>query len=56
MAPIGIDDKSEQYGAVADKMKAEFDEKVKAFKISQNAEAAYGSLGSGYRAASRFQP
>lgn len=54
VAPIGLDDKSDAYQAMADKLKAEFEEKAKAFKISQNAEAAYGSLGSGYRSVSRF--
>lgn len=54
IAPIGIDDKVASYTAMADGFKREFDERVKAFKVSRNAEACYGSLGSGYRAVSRF--
>jgi hypothetical protein len=54
VAPIGIDDKQSMYLALANTLKAEFEEKSKAFKISRNAEMAYGSLGSGYRNASRF--
>lgn len=54
VAPIGLDDKMQLYQGMADKMKAEFEEKSKAFKISRNAESAYGSLGSGYRAVARF--
>jgi hypothetical protein len=54
VAPIGLDDKMQQYLAIAERLKGEFEEKVKAFKISRNAEACYGSLGSGYRNASRF--
>jgi hypothetical protein len=51
---IGLDDKQQQYLAIADTMKAEFEEKAKAFKISRNMESCYGSLGSGYRNVSRF--
>jgi hypothetical protein len=54
VAPIGIDDKQSLYLSLASVLKAEFEEKAKAFKISRNAEMAYGSLGSGYRSASRF--
>jgi len=54
VAPIGLDDKQAQYLAMAKELKAEFEEKVKAFKISRNAESCYGNLGSGYRSASRF--
>jgi len=52
--PIGLDDKQQQYMALAQLCKAEFEEKAKAYKISRNMEACYGSLGSGYRAVSRF--
>lgn len=52
--PVGIDDKQQLYMAMAQMCKAEFDEKSKLWKISRNMEAAYGSLGSGYRAVSRF--
>jgi hypothetical protein len=54
IAPIGLDDKQAQYLAIARELKNEFEEKAKAFKISRNAENCYGSLGSGYRSASRF--
>lgn len=52
--PIGLDDKQQMYLAMAAMLKAEFEEKVKSWKISRNMESAYGSLGSGYRAVSRF--
>jgi hypothetical protein len=54
IAPIGVDDKAQLYAAMADKMDREFLSLAKNFKIYQNAQAAYGSLGSGYRAVSRF--
>jgi hypothetical protein len=52
--PIGLDDKQQLYLAMAALLKAEFEDKVKSWKISRNMESAYGSLGSGYRAVSRF--
>lgn len=52
--PIGLDDKTQQYLAIAERLKQEFEEKAKAFKISRNMESCYGSLGSGYRSVSRF--
>ena len=52
--PIGLDDKQQQYLALAQLLKAEFEEKAKAFKISRNMESCYGSIGSGYRSVSRF--
>lgn len=52
--PIGLDDKQQMYLAMANLLKAEFEEKSKSWKISRNMESAYGSLGSGYRAVSRF--
>lgn len=55
VAPIGLDDKQQMYLAMAAMLKAEFEEKAKAFKVSRNAESCYGSLGSGYRNVSRFQ-
>jgi hypothetical protein len=54
VAPIGLDDKQQQYIALANTLKAEFEEKTKSFKISRNMESCFGSLGSGYRNASRF--
>ena len=50
----GIDAKMQQYLAIAGTLKEEFEEKSKNFKISRNLDAAFGSLGSGYRAVSRF--
>lgn len=52
--PIGLDDKQQMYLAMATLLKSEFEEKSKSWKISRNMESAYGSLGSGYRAVSRF--
>lgn len=52
--PIGLDDKQQMYLAMAALLKAEFEDKSKSWKISRNMESAYGSLGSGYRAVSRF--
>lgn len=54
VAPIGLDDKQQMYLNLAQLLKAEFEEKAKAFKISRNMESAYGSIGSGYRNTSRF--
>ena len=45
IAPIGIDDKQSLYLGIAERLKAEFEEKTKAFKISRNAESCYGALG-----------
>lgn len=56
ISPIGIDDKQQQYLQMSQILKSEFEEKAKNWKISRNMEAAYGSLGSGYRAVSRFYP
>lgn len=52
--PIGLDDKQQLYLAMAALLKTEFEDKAKSWKISRNMESAYGSLGSGYRAVSRF--
>lgn len=52
--PIGLDDKQQQYLAMADTLKAEFETTAKNFKISRNMESCYGSIGSGYRNVSRF--
>lgn len=54
IAPIGLDDKQQQYMALAQMLKAEFEEKAKSFKISRNMMSCFGSLGSGYRSVSRF--
>lgn len=50
----GIDAKMQQYLAIASTLKEEFEEKAKNFKVTRNLDAAFGSLGSGYRAVSRF--
>lgn len=52
--PIGLDDKQALYLGMANLLKAEFEDKASKWKISRNMESAYGSLGSGYRAVSRF--
>ena len=52
--PIGLDDKVQQYNAMAEILNKEFEDKTKAYKVSLNAESAWGSLGSGYRNVSRF--
>lgn len=52
--PVGLDDKFQLYMAMVQHLKAEFEEKSRLFKMSRNMEAAYGSLGSGYRLSSRF--
>jgi hypothetical protein len=52
--PIGVDDKTALYREMANLLNAEFESKSQAYKISRNLESAYGSLGSGYRAVSRF--
>ena len=54
VTPIGFHDKAQLYMQMADTIKAEFEEKAKAWKISRNMEACYGSLSSGYRNTSRF--
>jgi hypothetical protein len=54
VAPIGIDDKMQAYMALAQLMKAEFEEKTKAYKVTQNLDLAWGSLGSGYRISTRY--
>lgn len=54
VAPIGIDDKAQLYLQMADTIKAEYEDKAKAWKVSRNMESCYGSLGSGYRSVSRF--
>jgi len=50
----GLDAKMQQYLAIAATLKEEFEEKAKNYKITRNLDAAFGSLGSGYRAVSRF--
>ncbi len=54
VAPIGLDDKQSLYLTMAATLKAEFETRVMTFKASRNMESCYGSLGSGYRAVSRF--
>ena len=50
----GLDAKSQQYLAIAASLKEEFMQLTKDFKITRNLNAAFGSIGSGYRATSRF--
>lgn len=54
IAPVGLDEKNQAYVAMAQMLKAEFEEKAKGYKITQNAAQAYGNLGSGYRSVSRY--
>ena len=54
IAPIGIDDKAALYSQLAQALKAEWDEAVRGVKTQNNLEAAYNSVGSGYRNTSRF--
>lgn len=54
IAPIGIDDKVQQYAQLAAQIKAEWDELVRGIKTQNNMENAYASLSSGYRNVSRF--
>lgn len=55
IAPIGLDDKQQQYLALASYLKQEFDVRAKEFKISRNMESAYGWVGSGYRFVARHR-
>lgn len=50
----GLDAKAQQYVVLADSMRTEFMQLTKDFKITRNLDAAFGSLGSGYRSVSRF--
>lgn len=50
----GLDAKSQQYTAMAAALKEEFMTLSQNFKITRNLNAAFGNLGSGYRAVSRF--
>ena len=54
IAPIGIDDKYQQYMQLAQAFKSEWDELVRQIKTQNNLEAAYGWLSSGYRNVSRY--
>jgi len=54
IAPIGIDDKQAAYAQLARLLKEEWDELVRGIKTQNNMEAAYNSLGSGYRSVARF--
>lgn len=53
VAPIGIDDKTQLYQALAKIFCDEFDIMARAIKTQKNMEAAYGGLGSGYASAAR---
>lgn len=50
----GLDAKAQQYLAMAAALKEEFMLLTKDFKITRNLNAAFGSIGSGYRSVSRF--
>jgi hypothetical protein len=54
ISPIGISDKAQLYSTLAQQLKAEWDELARGVKTQNNMEAAYASLGSGYRNTSRF--
>lgn len=55
ITPVGLDDKMQQYIALAQSLRAEFEEKAKVFKVSRNLESMYSSLGSGYRISTRYR-
>jgi hypothetical protein len=55
ISPVGLDDKMQQYVALAQALRAEFEEKSKLIKVSRNMESMYGSLGSGYRISTRYR-
>jgi len=55
IAPVGLDDKMQQYMALSQALRAEFEEKAKMVKVSNNLESAYSSLGSGYRISTRYR-
>jgi hypothetical protein len=55
ISPIGLDDKMAQYAQLAQQLKAEWDDRVRQVKTQNNMEAAYNSVGSGYKSTSRFQ-
>lgn len=54
ISPIGISDKAALYSQLAQQLKGEWDELARGVKTQNNMEAAYASLGSGYRNTSRF--
>lgn len=54
VSPIGIDDKAALYSQLAKSLKGEWDELVRGIKTQNNMEAAYNTLGSGYRNVARF--
>lgn len=54
VAPIGIDDKSAPYAQLAAKFSEEFQITARGIKTEANMNAAWGGLGSGYRATSRY--
>ena len=55
ITPVGLDDKMQQYMALAQSLRAEFEEKAKMVKVANNMESAYTSLGSGYRISTRYR-
>ena len=54
IAPIGIDDKQALYAQLAKTFDEEFTIYARGIKTQNNMESAYGGLGSGYRATSRY--
>lgn len=54
VAPIGADDKQALYAQLAKQFDDEFVLYARGIKTQNNMEAAYGGLGSGYRAANRY--
>lgn len=55
ITPVGLDDKVQQYMALAQALRAEFEEKSRMLKVSRNLESVYSSLGSGYRISTRYR-
>lgn len=55
VTPVGLDDKMQQYVALSQALRAEFEEKSRMFKVSRNLESVYSSLGSGYRISTRYR-
>lgn len=55
ISPVGLDDKMQQYVALSQALRAEFEEKAKMLKVSRNLESVYSSLGSGYRISTRYR-
>jgi hypothetical protein len=54
IGPVGIDEKEALYQRWADYFKNEFESMAQRYKVSQNMESCYGSLGSGYSFVGRY--